>query len=407
MQITICGGGNAAHTLAGLLGSRPDLSVNIYAPFQDEAERWQIGLKQNDGILVHAPGRDIVGRPVAVFRDPAQAVQGSEFILLALPAFAHEIILRQIEGYLSPDTWVGALPARAGFDLCVRDILKDRLSHINIFGFQTLPWACRIQEYGGRVSILGVKAQVDLAALPAKLAPVISSRMGELLGVVLNPISNFLSLTLADTGQLIHPGIMYGLFHNWNGQAYSEPSLFYQAVDEEVAAILQNMSQEVQALRSILEQAYPGLDLTAVRPVGEWLKRSYPTSIKDSSTLHSSFATNRSYTGLLAPMIESENGFVPDFQSRYLTEDMPYGLLVMRGIAELAGVAMPMVDEVVFWAQSRLGKRYMVEGKLQGAELLSTRTPQRYGYDNLNQFMLDFQYMPMQEKAGGLPATRH
>jgi hypothetical protein len=397
MQITICGGGNAAHTLAGLLGSRPDLSVFIYAPFQDETERWQIGLRQNDGILVRSPGGEVLGQPAAVSRDPDQAVRGSQLILLALPAFAHEHILRQIVDYLSPGAWVGALPARAGFDICAREVLKERFSQITLFGLQTLPWACRIQEYGGRVSILGTKDQVDLAAWPAKLAPVISAKIGELLDVVFHPISNFLSLTLADTGQLIHPGIMYGLFHNWNGQAYSEPSLFYQAVDEEVATILQNMSQEVQSLRTNLERAYPGLDLAAVRPVGEWLKRSYPTSIIDSSTLHSSFATNRSYTGLLAPMIGSENGFVPDFQSRYLTEDVPYGLLVMRGIAELAGVATPQADEVISWAQDRLGKQYLVEGKLKGVDLYLSRSPQRYGYSGLEQLMREMQYLPMNE----------
>jgi len=397
MQITICGGGNAAHTLAGLLGSKPDLSVYIYAPYQDETERWQEGLQQNDGILVRAPGRDILGRPAAVFRDPAQAVQGSQLILLALPAFAHEHILEEIAGYLSPGAWVGALPARAGFDICVRDVLKERLSQVAIFGFQTLPWACRIQEYGGRVLILGAKDQVDLAAWPAKLAPVISTRIGELLGVALNPISNFLSLTLADTGQLIHPGIMYGLFHRWNGQVYSEPGLFYQAVDEEVAEILQKMSQEVQALRITLEQTYPGLDLTAVRPLGEWLKRSYPTSIQDSSTLHSSFATNRSYTGLLAPMCKSDKGFTPDFQSRYLSEDVPYGLLVMRGIAELAGVATPQVDEVISWAQDRLGKQYLVEHKLTGADIFLTLSPQRYGYTSIEQLLREMEYLPIKE----------
>jgi hypothetical protein len=344
-----------------------------------------------------APWGEVLGQPAAVSRDLDQAVRGSQLILLALPAFAHEHILRQIVDYLSPGAWVGALPARAGFDICAREVLKERFSQITLFGLQTLPWACRIQEYGGRVSILGTKDQVDLAAWPAKLAPVISAKIGELLDVVFHPISNFLSLTLADTGQLIHPGIMYGLFHNWNGQAYSEPSLFYQAVDEEVATIFQNMSQEVQSLRTNLERAYPGLDLAAVRPVGEWLKRSYPTSIIDSSTLHSSFATNRSYTGLLAPMIGSENGFVPDFQSRYLTEDVPYGLLVMRGIAELAGVATPQADEVISWAQDRLGKQYLVEGKLKGVDLLLSRSPQRYGYSGLEQLMREMQYLPMNE----------
>jgi hypothetical protein len=395
MQITICGGGNAAHTLAGLLGSRPDLSVFIYAPFQDETERWQVGLQKNNGILVRSPGGEVLGRPAAVSRDPDQAVRGSQLILLALPAFAHEHILRQIVDYLSPGAWVGALPARAGFDICAREVLKERFSQITLFGLQTLPWACRIQEYGGCVSILGTKAQVDLAAFPAKLAPDVSTKISELLGVALSPISNFLSLTLADTGQIIHPGIMYGLFHRWKGQVYSEPRVFYQAVDEEVGGILQKMSQEAQALRNTLQRTYPGLNLTAVRSIGDWLQRSYPTSIQDSSTLHSSFATNRSYTGLLAPMRRSQKGFTPDFQSRYLSEDVPYGLLVMRGIAELAGVATPQIDHVISWAQDRLGKQYLVEHKLTGADISLTRSPQRYGYKSLDQLMQEMEYLPM------------
>ena len=45
-------------------------------------------------------------------------------VLLALPAFAHEPILKQIAPYISPGAWVGAVPARGGFDLCARDIFK-------------------------------------------------------------------------------------------------------------------------------------------------------------------------------------------------------------------------------------------------------------------------------------------
>lgn len=397
MQITICGGGNAAHTLAGLLGSREELSVRVYTPFDDEAARWQDGIRQNKGITVSTSERKIIGRPSAICRDPATAAAGSQMVLLALPAFAHESILRQISPYLSPGTWVGALPARGGFDLCVRDILKERVSDVAIFGFQTLPWACRIQQYGQQVAILGAKEQVDLAAWPSELAPVISTRLQELLGVTLNSIASFLSLTLADTGQIIHPGIMYGLFHDWNGLPCEKPMLFYQGVDTSIAVILQYMSDEFQVLRAALERDYPGLDLSAVRPLTDWLQRSYHATITDSSTLQSSFTTNRSYAGLLAPMHKTDDGFIPDFQARYLSEDVPFDLLVTRGIAELAGIAMPVVDKVISWAQSRLEKEYMTAGKLQGADLLSTRAPQRYGFTTLGQFMLGMRYLPPNE----------
>jgi hypothetical protein len=398
MQITICGGGNAAHTLAGLLGSQPDLSVHIYAPYGDETQRWQRGLQKNSGLIVNTPNGEILGQPAAVYRDPALAVTGSQLVLLALPAFAHEPVLKQIAQFISPGAWLGALPARGGFDLCAGDILKERKGEITLFGFQTLPWACRIQEYGQKVSILGTKALVDLAAWPSKMAPVISSVLGDLLGVELHPIPSFLALTLADTGQLIHPGIMYGLFHNWDGVMYEKHRLFYQSVDEEIAGILQQMSREVGELRLALERDYPGLDLSAVRSVGDWLRRAYSKTIEDSSTLQSCFATNRSYTGLLAPMYESEKGFAPDFQSRYLSEDVPYGLLVTRGIAELAGIATPMIDRVLVWAQERLQRKYLVDSMLKGADLNLTRSPQRYGYKSLEQLMVDMQYLPPLEE---------
>ena len=43
MQITICGGGNAAHTATGLLSAREEHQVNVYLSFEQEADRWQAG----------------------------------------------------------------------------------------------------------------------------------------------------------------------------------------------------------------------------------------------------------------------------------------------------------------------------------------------------------------------------
>ncbi len=392
-KITICGGGNAAHTLAGLLSSRQELSVHIYAPMGNEAQLWQKGIQQNNGITVNSPVGTIQGRPGSVCHDPMDAVMGSKVILLALPAFAHEQILKQIAEYISPDTWVGAVPARGGFDLCVHDVFKKRKSEISVFGFQTLPWACRIQEFGKQVTILGTKEQVDLTAWPSEMAPVISAQFQLWLGLVINPIDNFLSQALADTGQIIHPGIMYGLFHDWDGQPYEEPRLFYQGVDNGIAAILQQMSEEIQLLRASLEGSYPGLDLSAVRPITDWLKRSYKPNIVDNSSLQSSFATNISYAGLLAPMKKTEDGYIPDFKARYLSEDVPYNLLVTRGIAELAGISTPIIDKVLTWAQLKLEKEYLVSGKMQGNDLQNSRSPQRYGYTSLNPFMQESHYL--------------
>jgi hypothetical protein len=384
MIITICGGGNAAHTLTGLLASHSDLSVRVYVPYGDEAERWQAGARRG-GITVHTPTGERSGCPQLISRQPGEAVARAHLVILALPAFAHQATLQAIAPHLEGGAWVGALPARGGFDLAARAALVKR--NVTFFGLQTLPWACRIQDYGRQAVVLGAKEQVDMAAWPPAQAPVIAARLGELLGVPLNPVPSFLSLTLADTGQIIHPGIMYGLFHTWDGQPYPTQLLFYQSVDATIAQTLQGMSNEVQNLRAQIEFRYPELDLSAVRPLSEWLLRSYRAAIADASTLQSQFTTNRSYVGLQAPMRQVAGGFVPDFQARYLSEDVPFGLLVTRGIAELAGVAMPVIDRVLDWAQARLEKKYLVCGKLEGADLPATRAPQRYAISSLDQYL--------------------
>ena len=65
----------------------------------------------------------------------------------------------------------------------------------------------------------------------------------------------------------------------------------------------------------------------------------------------------------------------------------PFGLVVLRGIAELAGVTTPAIDRVLLWAQARLGREYLTGGKLGGADLPATRAPQVYGLQTLAQLL--------------------
>jgi hypothetical protein len=212
MQITICGGGNAAHTATGLLSARKEHQVNVYLPFGDETIKWRAGLAAQGGMKVNRQGDSILGSPKMISSDPADVITGSQVVLLALPAFAHESILKKIAPYLEEGTLVGALAARGSFDLCAMDVLGSKADSTTLFGLQTLPWACRIKEYGQEVDILGIKARVDFATCPPDRADELASYLSSQLDIHLQPMESFLGLTLAGTGQIIHPGVMYGLF---------------------------------------------------------------------------------------------------------------------------------------------------------------------------------------------------
>ena len=74
---------------------------------------------------------------------------------------------------------------------------------------------------------------------------------------------------------------------------------------------------------------------------------------------------------------------MPDFTCCFLTEDVPYGLVAIRGIGEIVGVKTPNIDKVLTWCQEKMGVEYLVNSKLQGKDVSSSRAPQRYGFNTL------------------------
>ncbi len=379
-KLTICGGGNAAHVLIAL-GAKAGWTVDVFAPLADEAERLRAGVVTGQGITAHFGEQRVTGRPYRVSTDPAEVIPGSELVILALPAFAHGSTLQAIADYLDHGVTIGALSARGGFDFQAQAILDiERLSP-RLFGLQTLPWACRITTYGQAVEVLGTKASVDLAAFPAGEAPALADQLSNLLGLPLPPVASFLTLTLSNTGQLIHPGIMCGLGRGKEAATFTADDipLFYQGVDEHTADLLQAMSDEVQAIASALATVGT-FDPQEVHALYDWLLRSYADDVADKSSLRRAFNTNRAYIGLKIPTrpVDADT-FVIDYAGRYLSEDVPFGLVVLRGIATLVGTSTPTIDEVITWAQNRLGQQYLVEGAFSGTDLAATRAPQEYG----------------------------
>ena len=172
-KITVCGGGNGAQTLAPIAACNLGCAVDLYAPFGDEAERLRAGVATHGGLeaTAHRSGSAVQAktRPRRVAADPAKVIPGSGVVVLVLPAFAHEGTLRQIVPFLDKGAWVGAMPARGGFDYCAAQVLREQgrgdvrgTGDVRIFGLQTLPWACRILEYGQIVHVLGVKKVVKV-----------------------------------------------------------------------------------------------------------------------------------------------------------------------------------------------------------------------------------------------------
>jgi opine dehydrogenase len=60
-------------------------------------------------------------------------------------------------------------------------------------------------------------------------------------------------------------------------------------------------------------------------------------------------ASIEGFKGIKTPMVETSEGFLPDFNSRYFKADFPYGLAILIQIAELSGVKTPNMRMAWNW----------------------------------------------------------
>ena len=181
---------------------------------------------------------------------------------------------------------------------------------------------------------------------------------------------------------------MYGHFRFWRGEEFDHDDvpLFYADATDEMGELVEALSRDATAVARALEtHGRAALDLRGVVPVHEWLREAYPHATADQSSAAACFRTGPLQMRR-APMTEiAEGRFVPDFEYRYLSEDIPYGLVVTRAVAEIAGVGTPAIDEVIRWGQWRLDKEYLsADGSLTGSDVPGLPIPQNHGIATLD-----------------------
>jgi len=326
LTVTVCGGGNAAHIAAGMY-SKNGAEVNLFFSFADEAKRFKESCDKAGGVTVTTKDTAYTGIPKVITADPAEAIPNSDLILLIVPAFAHEPILKQIAPFLKHGAMVGAIPGPGAFDLIAVNVLGDIIAEkdITLYAGTSLPWACRFDEYGCKASLLGEKKRVDINARPnepernAKLADAMC-RLHDL--TTFECKGNFLTSTLWPTNCIIHTGISYGIWHDWDGKPVDEAPLFYQNCSEFTGGVLDGLSNEIGKCVEVLQKA--GGDLDGWQQIDVYQRDVYGDVISDPSTTATIFSTNDAFRGLKAPVTEVDGKFEPNFRTRYLTEVWHY-----------------------------------------------------------------------------------
>lgn len=333
MRICICGGGNTGHVLAGFIASRGADEVRVLTR---RPECWARTL------TVDMPGGGSVsGRLARVSSSPEEVVQGCDAVMLCLPGWSIATTLDTVCPWLSAGMAVGSVVSGTGFYFEARRRLPEGTP---LFGFQRVPFIARTTEYGHRASLLGYKKELRMGVEGMADAERFRQAMERMLATPVALAKNMYEVSLTNSNPLLHPSRLYSLWKDWrDGVIYSRVPMFYEEWDEQAAELYVGMDGELQALLGVL-------------PVSEGC---VPTVLDyygshDAASLAVKLRSITAFKGIAAPMEKVPGGYVPDFGSRYFTEDFPYGLAIIRRLAKEKNMPTPLMDKVYEWGMGVL-----------------------------------------------------
>lgn len=335
MKISICGGGSLGHVCAGVLSSQEGVEVSLLT---GKPEAW------SDSVLVtDIEGKDYRGNLKHVSCNPADVIPEADIVFLCLPGFAIEPTLTKIKPFLKRETIVGSIVSSTGFFFVAHRLLG---TDVRLFGFQRVPYIARTIEYGHSANLLGYKSSLNVALENIPDTCDFCAQLESLFRTPVNQLGTFFEAALTNSNPILHTGRLYSMWHDWNGTPYDHCILFYKEWDTASAQKLFDMDQEFMRLLEALP-----MNASAIPSLLEYYESS------DAVSLAAKLRSIKAFEGIKAPMVETPQGWVPDFSSRYFTEDFPYGLKIIRDLAREHNIETPNIDLVFEWGMSKINKQ--------------------------------------------------
>ena len=330
MKICICGGGNLGHVCAGFLANRGhQVSILTTKP-----ERW------NSEIEIVAPDGIFTGKISLISSKPEEVIPQAEMVLVCLPGYAIHNELVKIKPYLSKETIVGSVVSSTGFFFEAFKVLPP---DIPLFGFQRVPFISRIIDYGKKAELKGYKDTLHVAIENTSEKEPIRAKLEKLFEKHVSIADSYYEVSLSNSNPILHPARLYTMWKDWQpGIVYPRNPQFYAEWTVEASTLLLKMDDEFQHLLKVL-----GLRASCIPTILDYYESS------DALSLTQKLHDIKAFQGIPSPMKEVEGGWIPDFSSRYFTEDFPYGMRFIVETAHEHGIAIPTIEEIYQWGLSK------------------------------------------------------
>ena len=324
-RVSVLGAGNTGFSLAAnlahrgfdvLLWEHHDFASNL-TPIQSELS---IALEG-----VAAVGRIKIS---AVTTDAKDALAWSDLLICSVPSYAHEAFADLLAPYFTANHLLALLPGNLGTLAFGQRLPKDVL----LVESDTAPYVCR--KIGpDRAVIWGEVPHLGIGAFPANRTQEAIQRLGPLFPG-LRGYDDALEAGLSALNPVVHPaGVLMnaGRVERSKGEFY----FYEEGVTPSVVRAIEALDRE----RLAIGQAY-GYSLT---PVADAF---HAAGFGPAGDLWATINGSRMLTALRAPGI---------VESRWITEDVPFGIATWASLAGRVGVVTPVMEAIVALASVALG----------------------------------------------------
>lgn len=338
--IAVLGGGNGGHCMAAdltLAGHSvhwfelPDLAEGAFAP-----------VLAGGKVTLSGVGRTGTVAPDLVTTDIAAALAGTRLINLAIPAFGHprffaEMLPHLVDGQVVV-VWAGDFGA-----IELHNLLRTQRPEItvDVVEANTLPYGTRLCGPAA-VELILTAPLVTASAVPATRNPAVLPGIAEIWPCV-KPCQNALSAALSNPNPIVHPPgalLNVGRIQFSKGDFY----MYGEGITEAVARVIRDVYDETAAIAA----AY-GCDVL------EYDDQDFRTTV---SIMGIAFQAPFDTVGEIARILGPKTIY-----DRYITEDLPMGLVPAAQLARLAGKPAHLIEAIVYMGSAVCGVDFWLNGR--------------------------------------------
>jgi len=337
-KIAVLGGGNAAHAMAA------DLTLKGYKVYMCELPEFEGNIRatlERQAIdLIDVWGEKSIVKIARVTTDFEETIKGASYIMLDVPGIGAKKFFNEIMPYLEDGQiiikWAGNFSALVFSRMLEeKEIKKD----ITLAEGHTLPWGCRLVG-PGTVEIMVWVVKLLFATFPAKKVDGVIDGVRKMYPVV--AAENVLATTLNNLNAVVHPvgTIMNAGWVDTLGKDFSLNALGHTlSISRGIKAVFEEVSKVADAV-GITMLEYPEEDF--------WRRSSIMSTYSRAV-----FDKEGTVAKIYGPT---------SVKGRYITEDVPLGLVPISKLGRRFHIATPVIDAVIQLASVINQTNYMREG---------------------------------------------